>query len=200
MRGTFPELAAGLTLVLSLGCTGSLTGASASGGSSAGGTASGPTGAAGDTAIARSVGGAGGHGGPGGAGGAAGGHGGQGGLAGYTGSGIAGMVVASGFTCAELEAQYAAAIPAAKACTPGAANQCQTVGGLTLGICAGCWGYLNDVTALNAIYAKWTAQWCNVSTGGLTCPPTSCNNGSPQVCSPTDGAAPGGVCTDMFPN
>ena len=67
-----------------------------------------------------------------------GGHAGGGGTAtgGHGGGGQGGQSVDSGVTCAELANEYSAALPAAEACTPGAANQCQQLVPLTLSICS----------------------------------------------------------------
>lgn len=192
------------------GAAGGQAGAGGEGGHPAGGAGGHPLGGAGGAAGHASGGAAGGHaGGGGGATGAGGqggsaghGSGGQGGAAGHASGGQGGQSVDSGISCADLASEYAAATPAAEACTPGATNQCQTLMPLTLGICTGCDHYVNDATTLKAIQAQWTAQGCNISTALIACPlaAIACiNPGSPGNCIATDSAAPGGVCGAGIP-
>ncbi len=171
--------------------TGGAGGDHASGGG--GGHASGGAGG-------HASGGAGGHASGGAAGGGAGtgGHAGGGGSAtgGHGGGGQGGQTVDSGVTCAELANEYSAALPAAEACSPGAANQCQQLVPIALSICTACQHYVTDATTLNAIRAQWTNQGCNQATGTIVCPLAAVlciNPGTAGDCVGTDGSA-NGIC------
>ena len=170
--------------------TGGAGGNHASGG--AGGHASGGGGG-------HASGGGGGHASGGAAGGGAGGggHAGGGGSSatgGHGGGGQGGQTVDSGVTCAELANEYSAALPAAEACTPGAANQCQQLVPLSLSICTGCQHYVTDATTLNALRTQWTNQGCNLTTALIVCPAIACvNPGTAGACAGTDGS-PNGIC------
>ena len=109
------------------------------------------------------------------------------GTAGAGGNGAGGQ---SGLTCDELVAEYAKAVPAARACSPGAANQCMQRATATLTYCTGCPSYVNDAKELTAIRAQWTAQGCAVPT---VCPAIACV-AVVESCVATDGGAPGGIC------
>jgi hypothetical protein len=185
------------------GGSGGQAGAGATSGSGGeGGDVVGTGGAGGNHAS----GGAGGHASGGGghaSGGAAGGGAGSGGHAGgggssatggHGGGGQGGQAVDSGVTCAELANEYSAALPAAEACTPGAANQCQQLVPLSLSICTGCEHYVTDATSLNAIRTQWTNQGCNLTTALTVCPAIACiNPGTAGDCVAGDGSA-NGVC------
>ena len=168
-------------------------GAGSGGHAGTGGSASGGGGAGGRMAQGGSPGtggnGAGGAGGKSiGAGGGAGKQGAGGsGTAGAGGNGAGGQ---SGLTCDELVAEYAKAVPAARACSPGAANQCMQRATATLTYCTGCPSYVNDAKELTAIRAQWTAQGCAVPT---VCPAIACV-AVVETCVATDGGAPGGIC------
>ena len=95
---------------------------------------------------------------------------------------------------AELANEYSAAVPAAEACTPGAANQCRQLVPLSLSICTGCEHYVTNATTLNAIRAQWTNQGCNLTTALIVCPAVVCiNPGTAGDCVAADGSA-NGVC------
>ena len=172
-------------------------GGHASGG--AGGHASGGAGGhASGGAAGHATGGGGGHatGGAAGSGAGSGGHAGGGGSAtgGHGSGGQGGQTVDSGVTCAELATEYSAAVPAAEACTPGAANQCQQLVPLSLSICTGCQHYVTDATTLNALRTQWTNQGCNLTTALIVCPAIACiNPGTAGDCIAVDGSA-NGVC------
>jgi hypothetical protein len=175
--------------------TGGAGGAQATGGGggnqSTGGAGGGGNAGAGGRA------GNGGHPGTGGGGGTGtGGHAGSGGTSGTGGS--AGHSADGGVTCAELASEYQAALPAAEACTPGTANQCQTLVPLALNICSNaCKHYVTDATTLNAIQAQWTGQGCDQPTALVVCPAIAIaciSPGTSGYCVATVGAAPGGVC------
>ena len=172
--------------------TGGAGGDHASGGS--GGHASGGAGG-------HASGGGGGHATGGAAGGGAGngGHaGGTGGAAtgGHGGGGQGGQSVDSGVSCAELANEYSAALPAAEACTAGAANQCQQLVSISLSVCTGCQHYVTNATTLNAIRTQWTNQGCDQPTGTIVCPLAAVlciNPGTAGACAGTDGS-PNGIC------
>ncbi|HSY38557.1 MAG TPA: hypothetical protein VLA79_03485, partial [Polyangia bacterium] len=135
--------------------------------------------------------GGGGHAGAGGSSGA----GGKAATGGHGGGGQGGQtVVDSGVSCAELASEYSAALPAAEACTRGAANQCQQLVPLSLSICTGCEHYVNDATTLNALRTQWTNQGCNLTTALIVCPAIACiSPGTAGDCVAVDGSA-NGVC------
>jgi len=82
---------------------------------------------------------------------------------------------------------YDNAYPAALACTPGAANQCQqNAPGLT----CNCSAPVEDATQLDAIAAELRAQGC-VPAQAAACP---CAAPGPVTCMPVDGG--GGTCTN----
>jgi hypothetical protein len=81
----------------------------------------------------------------------------------------------------------------ARACTPGAANQCQVLVQTSLSVCPGCSTYVNDATKLDEIRAAWTSAGCgNVA---IACPAIACVLPGPSTCAPTDSGPPGGTCT-----
>ena len=171
--------------------TGGAGGDHASGGS--GGHASGGAGG-------HASGGGGGHATGGAAGGGAGngGHAGGGGSAtgGHGGGGQGGQSVDSGVSCAELANEYSAALPAAEACTAGAANQCQQLVSISLSVCTGCQHYVTNATTLNALRTQWTNQGCDQPTGTVICPLAAVlciNPGTAGACAGTDGS-PNGIC------
>jgi hypothetical protein len=180
--------------------TGGAGGAQATGGGggnqSTGGAGGGAAGSGGNAGAGGRA-GNGGHPGTGGGGGTGtGGHAGGGGTSGTGGS--AGHSADGGVTCAELASEYQAALPAAEACTPGTANQCQTLVPLALNICSNpCKHYVTDATTLNAIQAQWTGQGCAQPTALVFCPAIAIaciSPGTSGYCVATVGAAPGGVC------
>jgi hypothetical protein len=95
-------------------------------------------------------------------------------------------------TCQELQDEYSAAYPAALACVPGAANQCQQF--VKSGPSCDCEGAVEDPTELDALRARMIAQGC-VSQNASVCPP--CAYLGPPSCVATDGG--GGTCTYPSP-
>jgi hypothetical protein len=171
--------------------TGGAGGAAATGG--AGGNHA--TGGAGGTAATGGAGGnhaTGGAGGTAATGGAAGTSGstGGGGAAGAGGHPVGGQ--GGGQSCAQLAADYLAALPAARACMPGTAGQCQQLEPVTLDNCADCKFYVNDPTALTPIIDQWSQQSCG--TDVPICAIACIGPGTAGTCVATDGAAPGGIC------
>lgn len=175
MRRTSLCLLVGLTLALQINCGSVTSDGSGSGGS--GGTGGGQSGGAGQTGRGGSAG-----------------AGGKAATGGHGGGGQGGQTVDSGVTCAELVNEYSAALPAAEACTSGAANQCQQLVPLSLSICTGCEHYVTDAKTLNAIRAQWTNQGCNLTTALTVCPAIACiNPGTAGACTGVDGS-PNGIC------
>jgi hypothetical protein len=107
----------------------------------------------------------------------------------------------AGESCAQLEADYLDAVYAAKACKPGAPNQCQVAVNTLPSACppTGCDvnGYVNDATGVNEVFSRWSAQ-CARATGG--CPQIACPSppSAAIVCVPTDAGPTGGVCTVVY--
>jgi hypothetical protein len=112
--------------------------------------------------------------------------------------GAGGGTADGGETCDELALDYANAFVAASACTPGAANQCQTLAPPTIGnVCNVCgdW-YVNDATTLTAIRSQWARQGCALP---IACPAILCRAPTPASCVAVDAASPGGVCSPPTP-
>jgi len=102
-------------------------------------------------------------------------------------AGCGGSSLGSGESCQQLMADYDNAYPAALACTPGAANQCQqNAPGLT----CNCSAPVEDATQLEAIAAQLRAQGC-IPAQAAACP---CVAPGPVTCMPADGG--GGICQD----
>jgi hypothetical protein len=101
----------------------------------------------------------------------------------------------AGATCGQLEEEYYAAVYAAKACTPGAPNQCQvpvnpSPSEFAPGGCEVGW-YVNDATAVDAVLARWIAQ-CGVTP--VKCP-LPCQPPPGRVtCAATDAGPAAGIC------
>jgi hypothetical protein len=105
-----------------------------------------------------------------------------------------------GESCDQLAADWTTAALAARACTPGAPNQCQQVvatgpGSRTRCDCPTSWYYVNDKTVLDDPVKKWDLQ-CSPICAGQLCgypnPPTG-------VCVPVDGGA-SGICMPQTPD
>lgn len=95
-----------------------------------------------------------------------------------------------GESCDQLSADYATAVTAARACTPGAPNQCQSTVSATPSACPpnGCGpqAYVNDASSVNAVQTRWLSQ-CG---GGVACPKIVCLPPAVAVaCVPVDGGA-----------
>jgi len=97
-----------------------------------------------------------------------------------------------GATCAQLVSEFQAAVAAANACTPGAADQCQSPVPVFLG--AGCSRYVNDGTEALAIADQWFNQCCHDS-DAAECSLMPCIQVGPSTCLTDDGGAPGGYCS-----
>jgi hypothetical protein len=176
------------------GSGGATTGSGGAGGDQASGGSGGATTGSGGGTAGAGGGTAGAGGGTAGAGGGATGAGGS--IAGQSGGGQAGHSTGKdgGETCAELETDYSDALMAARKCTPGAADQCQHLVGLSIS-CPGCKGYVNDATTLDIIAGEWKDQGCKVS----VCPAIACIAPGTGVCLSTSGG-PGGTCQSGFAN
>ena len=174
---------------------GDVIGSGGAGGSHASGGAGGhASGGGGGHASGGAAGGGAGGGGHAGSAGGSSGAGGKAATGGHGGGGQGGQAVDGGVTCAELVNEYSAALPAAEACTSGAANQCQQLVPLSLSICTGCEHYVTDAKTLNAIRAQWTSQGCNLTTALTVCPAIACvNPGTAGACTGVDGS-PNGIC------
>jgi hypothetical protein len=96
-------------------------------------------------------------------------------------------------SCADLENQYAAALPAAESCAIGASEQCQQLVSKTLALSpchVGCeMIYVNDASMLNAIESTWDQAGCNLN---VACPAIACAGPTNGVCVSADGG--GGIC------
>jgi hypothetical protein len=102
-------------------------------------------------------------------------------------AGCGGGALGSQQTCQQLKDEYAQAYPAALACVPGAANQCQQFAKSISG--CDCEGAVEDATRVNAIVDQLTALGC-ISKTGPECP---CAYLGPPSCVATDGG--GGTCS-----
>jgi len=90
-------------------------------------------------------------------------------------------------SCSQLQEDWSNALPAALACDPGAANQCQTYA-MSAGNCS-CGTTVQDATQLDAIVARMRAQGC-IPAQQVACP---CAAPFPLACVANDGG--GGTCT-----
>lgn len=115
-------------------------------------------------------------GGTGGAGGATGGTGGQAGSA----------------TCATIQADYRAALTAARACSPDATNQCQKNVPNALG-CNGCPTFVNDDSKPGTFSDAWNQAKCDQS---QACTNIACVSPKSAVCRASD--AGGASCVDQL--
>lgn len=100
--------------------------------------------------------------------------------------GCGGSSLGSGESCQQLMDAYDNAYPAALACTPGAANQCQQQ---SPPLTCSCTSTVQDATQLNAIAVQLHAQGC-IPAQALACPCAA--QPGPITCLPAD--AVGGVC------
>jgi len=114
----------------------------------------------------------------------------------------AGIAPDGGESCDELVADYTAAVSAAKACTPGAPNQCEVLLNQLPSACnSGCTATVaaNDATAVNAAWSKWASQ-CALDFG---CPLSICDPppGPVGTCAVLDGPGmvTGGICVTETP-
>jgi hypothetical protein len=100
----------------------------------------------------------------------------------------------AGQSCDQLADDYAAVVNAARACTPGAPNQCQTYAGITVPppnfCCPNGQVPVNDENAVILAQIWWGPQCASPCAGGLCFGP-----GTPAVCVPVAGGPPpGGIC------
>jgi hypothetical protein len=113
----------------------------------------------------------------------------------------AGNAPDGGESCDQLAADYAAAVTAARTCTPGTPNQCQQlVNPMPTACNTGCGAtqVVNDATGVTAAWKQWTAQ-CAVDVG---CPLTICvpPPGPAGSCITVDGvSAVTGICFTATP-
>lgn len=102
-------------------------------------------------------------------------------------SACGGGTLGSQQTCQQLKDEYSNAYPAALACVPGAANQCQQQAKSASN--CNCQGAVEDATVLDAIVAQLTTQGC-IPQNQPACP---CAYLGPVSCVANDGG--GGTCT-----
>ena len=117
--------------------------------------------------------------------------GGQGGAAGHAGGTGGGTGGTTGGSCADLQSQYAAALTAAKSCSPSGANQCQQKAPASLG--CGCETYVNNRTALDQLESSWNQAGCQNT---ILCPAIACVSPRAGFCRTND--AGGASCTDVL--
>jgi hypothetical protein len=99
-------------------------------------------------------------------------------------------------SCADLEAQYQSAFPAASACTVGAAGQCAAMASSELSPCfVDCTTFVQNATALNALKSRWTAAGC--ANKVTVCPAIACLKPTAGNCAAGDGGA--GMCVSAAP-
>ena len=95
-----------------------------------------------------------------------------------------------GQSCGQLQDEYAAALPAARACSPNSGGgQCDQQAPETLG-CT-CQTSVNDKSTLDQIQARWTAAGCQT-----VCSAIACITPRSGLCRAGD--AGGGTCTDVL--
>jgi hypothetical protein len=115
----------------------------------------------------------------------------SGGTGGANGTGGAGGQ-GGGSTCDKIQAQYKAALTAARACSPDATNQCQKNVPDALG-CNGCPTFVNDDSNLSPFSDQWNQAGCNQ---GQVCPAIACVAPKSATCRASD--AGGGLCVDQL--
>lgn len=94
--------------------------------------------------------------------------------------------------CAQLVDEYAKALEEARACTPGATDQCQFMASPVLSSCNSCPQVaVDDTSQLTAIRSQYFARGCATAT---LCPAIACVIPGTRTCAPTDSGAPGGIC------
>jgi hypothetical protein len=124
-----------------------------------------------------------------------GGTGGAGGASGTGGSATGGTQGGGGqggaATCAKIQADYHAALAAARLCTPDLTNQCQKNALSALG-CTGCPTFVNDDSNLGQFSDQWGKANCDQ---GVVCPAIACVQPKSAVCRATD--AGGAMCVDQ---
>ncbi len=97
-----------------------------------------------------------------------------------------------GKTCEQLVSDYQAAVYAARACTPGAPNQC--LAAVPVFLCAGCNSYVNDGTQAIAVEKQFFDQGCDKK-DATSCSLELCPQAGPFACVAADGGALGGLCS-----
>jgi len=114
--------------------------------------------------------------------------GGTGGAGGASGTGGQG----GGTACATIQANYKAALMAARACSPDATNQCQKGVQNALG-CNGCPTFVNDDSNLGQFSDQWGKANCDQS---QVCTNIACVSPKSAVCRASD--AGGAFCVDQL--
>jgi hypothetical protein len=129
------------------------------------------------------------------AGGTSGGAGGSlGGFGGARGDG-GGQTLDGGLTCADLQALYAEALPAARSCDVNASGQCQQLVSSSLSMCPVCTTHVNDSSTLTAIKARWMQAGCDTAVAVIYPEITYVQPGA-SVCVAVDGG--GGTCNKVY--
>jgi hypothetical protein len=105
--------------------------------------------------------------------------------------------------CNQIEASYAAAVTAALACTPGAANQCQVLVATSPtscpGLACGSQQYVNDNSSIESV----RGTWLNTCSGEPrhSCPAVPCDPPAPRsTCVPDGPGAATGTCVPQERN
>jgi hypothetical protein len=108
----------------------------------------------------------------------------------------------AGESCDRLIAEYTAAVAAAKACTPGAANQCQVLVATGPEVCpnlaCGSQEFVNEGTRVEAARGKWIAA-CVPMSMQHSCPNVPCGQPPPASICASSGAAGAGTCRSLEP-
>lgn len=116
---------------------------------------------------------------------------GTGGMAGKGGNGGNGGST-SGPTCAQIQADYQAALATARGCSVGGANQCQKTVSNALG-CNGCPTFVNDDSGLTQFENEWNQAGCNQN---QVCTNIACLAPRAATCKASD--AGGATCVDSL--
>ena len=85
-------------------------------------------------------------------------------------------------SCDALVAQYAAAVAAARTCTPGSPGQCQQVVDENLAVCGSCQINVNDASQTAAIEQAWRAAGCADRPDQPPCGMIACQSAVTDVC------------------
>jgi hypothetical protein len=119
-----------------------------------------------------------------------------------------------GSPCEGISQKYAAVLPLAKSCTPGATDQCGQLVPTELAVCsAGCTAYVNDATELNTLRQQWNNAGCSSGPwfggGGFTgsqqpdgtvsCPNVRCQQPLGGGCATSDAGGASCVATGYAP-
>ncbi|HTB60267.1 MAG TPA: hypothetical protein VLC06_20495 [Polyangia bacterium] len=98
----------------------------------------------------------------------------------------------SGLTCDQIQADYQAALAAARGCSVGGSNQCQKTVSNALG-CNGCPTFVNDDSGLSQDENAWNQAGCSQN---QVCANIACLAPKAATCKASD--AGGATCVDSF--